>query len=268
LLQIVQEHPRAYLGAADCESFPVLIKLIDAAADLSVQVHPDDQLARQLSSDGGKTESWFVLSATPGAQVVTGITLQTPEAVAEATRAGCLGEFLVRQSVRVGDLVHIPAGTVHALLRGVRVIEVQQTSDLTYRLFDWNRVGNDGRPRDLHLHQALQAIHYPGCAYTSSSHLATISSPVGSRSAVQHLVQTPYYSIDRLTSTETFTIQTTSRPLVLIVTGGKGRMMQPTGNYQLQFGTTWLLPSGRGPTTLSPIDNLQLLLLAFGEEEE
>lgn len=142
--------------------FPLLVKLIDAAGQLSVQVHPSDEYcaARGLA-DPGKPEAWLVLEAEPGARIWRGLkTGTTREKFERLLAAGRLAECLRSFEVRAGDCVDLPAGTVHAIGAGILLAEVQQTSDLTYRVFDWNRTGLDGEPRQLHVAEALETIDW------------------------------------------------------------------------------------------------------------
>jgi mannose-6-phosphate isomerase len=142
--------------------FPLLVKLIDARESLSVQVHPPDAycLARGLA-DPGKPEAWYVLEASAGARIWKGLLPGTDRAKFEKYLAtGRLGECLRSFPVSAGDCIDLPAGTVHAIGAGVVLAEVQQTSDLTYRFFDWNRLGLDGRPRELHVREALETIDF------------------------------------------------------------------------------------------------------------
>ena len=138
--------------------FPLLAKFIDAAAWLSVQVHPNDRQARQLEGDPrGKTEAWIVLSADAGARLVMGLRPGTARAaLAAAIRSSQLESQLVYAAVQAGDVLYIPAGTVHALGPGLLIYEIQQASEVTYRLYDWGRVGLDGKPRTLHIDKGLQ----------------------------------------------------------------------------------------------------------------
>lgn len=142
--------------------FPILTKLIDARQPLSVQVHPDDAYAQRVEHQAnGKTECWYVLEAEPGAELVLGWTRDTDRAEYERRVAdGSLGDILRRVPVRAGDAFYLPAGTVHAIGAGIVLFEVQQASDLTYRIFDWNRMGPDGKPRDLHVAKAADVLEY------------------------------------------------------------------------------------------------------------
>jgi mannose-6-phosphate isomerase len=141
--------------------FPLLIKLIDAQEDLSVQVHPDDTLAQQRYEQNGKTEMWYVVHAEENAGIYVGFNKPVEKQdYINAVQNKEVASLLQFYPVTKGDLFFIPAGTVHALGKGVRVAEIQQPSDITYRIFDWNRVDDNGMPRELHVAEALDAIHF------------------------------------------------------------------------------------------------------------
>src|SRR5581483_9365793 len=145
------------------DRFPLLLKYIDARESLSVQVHPNDELARSIAgAPRGKSEAWVVVHAEPGSRIYAGLNegvdrARLERAVADGTVVECLHSF----EAVVGDCIYLPAGTVHALGAGVTVFEVQQTSDITYRLYDWDRVdAKTGRPRDLHIDTALACVDF------------------------------------------------------------------------------------------------------------
>ncbi len=146
----------------DYAKFPILIKLLDATADLSVQVHPDDLYA--MAREGGalgKSEVWYIAEAEKGSAIYYGFNRDTNvEEVKTAIENDTITDLLNKVEVKAGDYFYVPAGTVHALLKGVTVIEVQQSSDLTYRLYDYGRKDKNGNPRKLHLKQALEVLNY------------------------------------------------------------------------------------------------------------
>jgi mannose-6-phosphate isomerase len=145
--------------------FPLLVKLIDARDDLSIQVHPDDELAKLRHTARGKTEMWYVLEAVPGAQLISGFNRDvSPAILKEKLTNGKILDILNVEKVKAGDAFFMPAGRVHAIGRGIMLAEIQQTSDITYRLYDWDRVDDAGNSRELHIDLALDAIdfnHYP-----------------------------------------------------------------------------------------------------------
>jgi mannose-6-phosphate isomerase len=141
--------------------FPLLIKIIDAREDLSVQVHPDDTLAQQRYEQNGKTEMWYVVHAEENAGIFVGFNKPVEKQdYIHAVQNKAMASILQFYPVKKGDLFYIPAGTVHALGKGVRVVEIQQPSDITYRIYDWDRVDDSGLPRELHIAEAVEAIHF------------------------------------------------------------------------------------------------------------
>jgi mannose-6-phosphate isomerase len=157
LAELLDEHGDEILGTRGNGRFPLLIKLLDCARWLSLQVHPDDRMAAELEGPGfmGKTEAWHILEAEPNAELIAGIKENTSsEALAEAIRGGeKILELVEYHNVHKGDTIFMPARTIHALGPGLLVYEVQQTSDLTYRVFDWNRPMTGGR--ELHIEKSL-----------------------------------------------------------------------------------------------------------------
>jgi mannose-6-phosphate isomerase len=148
--------------ALERDKFPLLVKLLDASRPLSVQVHPEDDYA--LSHEGnelGKTEMWVVLDAEPGAELILGVAEgTTPEDFRQGIADGKLEPFLHRLPVKKGDHICVPAGTLHAIMGGILIAEIQQNSNTTYRVYDWNRVGADGQPRPVHIDKALDVINF------------------------------------------------------------------------------------------------------------
>ncbi len=179
--------------------FPLLIKLLDAHNDLSVQVHPTDAYALAHEDDLGKTEAWVILHAEPGAELIYGLAPgTTPASFAAALAANNLAPQLQRLPVTAGDAIFVPAGTVHAILAGVVAAEIQQNSDATYRVYDWGRKDNNGQARPLHISQALEVIDWrqiaPGKARPES---------LARAKGLEHarLVQCPEFAIERVTLT-------------------------------------------------------------------
>jgi mannose-6-phosphate isomerase len=141
--------------------FPLLIKFIDANDVLSIQVHPDDKLSKERHSAYGKTEMWYVLQADKGAKLYSGFNKKMDQKTyLKSLEEGKIEEILNIEEPQEGDVFFLPAGRVHAIGAGLLLAEIQQTSDITYRIFDWNRMGTDGKPRELHTKLALDAIDY------------------------------------------------------------------------------------------------------------
>ncbi len=159
---VVREHTQAITGMADFpEHFPLLVKLLDAQDVLSVQVHPDPATCRRMGKGEPKTECWYILAAEPGAVIYKGLARPvTRTQFAQAIENGTVADLLAKIPVHAGECHFLPAGTAHAIGAGLLIAEVQTPSDTTYRVFDWNRVGDDGKPRPLHIAEALESIHF------------------------------------------------------------------------------------------------------------
>ncbi len=148
--------------------FPLMLKLLDAEQCLSVQVHPDDRYAMEHEGKAGKSEAWYILDADPGARLVYGIDAEGGE-LRSIVESGRLEDHLHWVEAHAGDVFYIPSGTIHALGPGIRCYEIQQSSDVTYRFWDWNRTGRDGKPRELHLAKALDVSGAEGRPETAGA---------------------------------------------------------------------------------------------------
>jgi mannose-6-phosphate isomerase len=169
--------------------FPLLMKFIDAADDLSIQVHPDDDYALENEHCMGKNEMWYVLPSPDDASIYLGWTQEMNASLIHAAITnGSLARYLREYKVRAGDVAPIPAGTVHAMRRNTIVAEIQENSDITYRLYDYNRVGNDGKMRPLKLDKALQVMDY------APNPAAVVSHPEPAENGVANIARTPYFT--------------------------------------------------------------------------
>ena len=172
------------------KDFPLMLKLLDAQQCLSVQVHPDDEYAMSHEGKRGKSEAWYILDAAPGARLVYGIDTHG-EKLEDIVREGRLEECLHWVSVKPGDVFYIPSGTIHALGPGIQCYEIQQSSDVTYRFWDWDRVGKDGKPRELHTRQAVsvsKADSLPGSGTAEKAACAGAT--------VTRLVSDPHFRLE------------------------------------------------------------------------
>ncbi|MBQ0057411.1 MAG: cupin domain-containing protein [Bacteroidales bacterium] len=165
LIDVISQMPEEILGRANARKYgnklPLLVKFIDAEKDLSIQVHPDDQMAMREHGKMGKTEMWYVIDAKPGAYLYAGFKDDlTSEQYAQKVSDGSITDALAKHEVNPGDVFYLPAGRVHAICGGILLAEVQQTSDVTYRIFDYNRPGLDGKPRQLHTELAAEALDF------------------------------------------------------------------------------------------------------------
>ena len=165
LISVINEHPDEILGKKVDQKYngklPLLVKFIDAKRDLSIQVHPNDEMAMREHGKMGKSEMWYVIKAEEGAHLYAGFKEEiTPYEYQKRVEDGSITEVLADHQVKAGDVFYLPAGRVHAICGGILLAEVQQSSDVTYRIFDYNRPGMDGKPRELHTELAAQALDY------------------------------------------------------------------------------------------------------------
>ena len=165
LNEVITKHPEAILGREVSRKYggklPLLVKFIDARKNLSIQVHPDDEMARRLHDKNGKSEMWYVLDAEEGAYLYSGFKEKlSADEYKRKVVDGTIVESLARHEVKAGDVFYLPAGRVHAICSGILLAEVQQSSDVTYRIYDYNRPGLDGKPRELHTELAAEALNY------------------------------------------------------------------------------------------------------------
>ena len=165
LVSVIAKSPEAILGKKVNEKYqgqlPLLVKFIDARRDLSIQVHPNDEMAQRVHGKMGKSEMWYIIKADSGAHLYAGFNQEiTPYEYQKRVEDGSITEVLADHQVKAGDVFYLPAGRVHAICGGILLAEVQQSSDVTYRIYDYNRPGMDGKPRELHTELAAQALDY------------------------------------------------------------------------------------------------------------
>jgi mannose-6-phosphate isomerase len=235
--------------------FPLLLKFLDCQKTLSVQVHPNDaQAARLDPPDLGKTEAWVVLAAEPGARIYAGLVPGVGRTTLErAISAGLCDQCLHSFEPQPGDCVFIEAGTVHALGAGLLIAEIQQSSDTTFRLFDWNRVDRDGKPRTLHVRQALDTIDY-------------LRGPVGPQAAtptdranVERLVTCEKFVLDRWTLDSPDGLENDNRFHLLAVIEGRVAVSGDGVANEMQRGDTLLIPAACCQIELRPQGRAVLL---------
>lgn len=258
LRTLLRERRLDLMGTAlsDRTQFPLLVKFLDAHQVLSVQVHPDDEAGARLVGDNGKTEAWVILHADPGSVIYAGLRPGVQRHTFEkALAAGTVEPLLHAFEPRAGDCVFIPAGTVHAIGAGIVLAEIQQMSDATFRVFDWNRIGPDGQPRALHVRQALDAIDFragPVDPVRAGPDPATGGQREG-------LVDCPYFTLDRWALKERVMIGSRERFTLLLGLAGRATLHHEARDYELTPGTTYLLPASIGPCSLAPAPAATLL---------
>ena len=236
--------------------FPLLVKFIDAHDDLSIQVHPDDNLAMQRHNSLGKTEMWYVLGADEGARLIAGFSKKiSPKQYRDMVADGTFVDALQTYYVKPGDVYYVPAGRVHSLGKGTMVAEVQETSDLTYRIFDYNRKDKDGNLRPLHVAQAADAIDFDDIAGE-----AKIDYPLIDNEPVE-VVSSPKFttSVYHLTAEVTCDYTDLDSFVILVCTEGACQIMMDGAVETLQAGETALLPAIAKEVKLIPSKEATLL---------
>lgn len=261
LADLLRKFPRQLLGdgfseaaAETSPAFPLLIKYLDAADVLSVQVHPNDaQAARMHPGQRGKTEAWVILDARLDSRLYCGLKAgidreQLREAIDSGTVADCLHEVPARR----GDCLFIPAGTVHAIGGGILLAEVQQSSDLTFRLDDWGRLGADGQPRPLHIEQSLECIDFArGPVNPVIPQRADAGSPPV-ETVVETLVDCEYFSIRRHVIPQTQQLPAAAGCRILLAIEGQGTLQSGGVTDQLERAAVRLIPAACGELTVIP----------------
>ena len=240
------------------EVFPLLFKYIDASEWLSVQVHPDDGYARErLGQPYGKTEAWYIVSAEPGAQLVHGWKEPTTAgAVGEAVRENRLEGLLEYVPVTAGDVVFVPAGTVHAIGGGIVLGEIQQSSDTTYRLYDWGRVGFDGKPRELHLEESLRTLYYGLTTPHKTSPVEVRDGDVTRR----FLTACRHFALESVEGGVPWELGGDGGSFQFVSPlDGAVRLSWPGGELELGRGRTALVPAGLGGCRVSAGGGYRLL---------
>lgn len=228
--------------------FPLLFKFLDACQTLSVQVHPNDAQAAKLDPpDLGKTEAWVVLAADAGSKIYAGLKPGVDrQQLAEAVERGICDECLNAFEPAVGDAILIRAGTVHAIGAGLLIAEIQQASDTTFRLFDWNRVDRDGRPRPLHIEQALDVIDFARGPVLSQKPQAT------DRPHVERLVACDKFVLDRWRFDRPTPLGTSDQFHILSVVEGAVDVTAADASHALRRGGTLLIPASCEDVRLAP----------------
>jgi mannose-6-phosphate isomerase len=262
LRDLVRSRPIELLGPAvgPRDQFPLLVKFIDANQDLSVQVHPDDEKGRRLANDSGKTETWVILTAEPGSLIYAGLKAGVdPDEFRRAIDSGEVEPLLHHFEARPGDAILIEAGTVHAIGAGVLLAEIQQMSDATFRVFDWNRVGADGKPRELHIEQAMESIDFRRGPVNPISPQVEELGEGGRR---ERLTRSSYFALERLRFSQPTTIGRPDRFTILMGLEGRCEIIHDMRTYLLDFGQTVLLPAAVGECRIYPHGDAVVLICA------
>ena len=266
LAALVATHGAALVGTRTAArygaDFPLLAKFIDAGDRLSLQVHPDDYFAHNYEAHTGfhgKMEAWYILDAAPNATVTYGLNRPCTQAeFAAAVAAGSVETLMNQLPVAPADVIFVPAGTIHAINAGILLFEIQQKSDLTYRVYDYGRVdGKTGLPRELHLAKALAISNFDPTQQGKVQPLALTPNR-------DLLIACPYFALERWTCRAALTSTTDPASFeILTVIGGTGTLQWPTGTMTLAHGESVVLPATLGEWAIAPLDHELTLLRAY-----
>jgi mannose-6-phosphate isomerase len=276
LRQLMEQHAAALLGqaASTFQRFPWLIKFLDAHDWLSVQVHPDEQaVARLWPGEGSKTEAWFILQAAPGSRIYAGLRPGVDEQQLRAALSTDEGRAIVdclhSFDPQAGACVFLPAGTVHAVGGGVLLAEVQQTSDATFRLYDWNRRDAQGKSRPLHIEESLACIHWDQ-GPVQPVHVVDFKNDPDFRARTQPgspapgkrqgLVQCPFFELTYLRTQEPIPFGGGGRLQAVLILQGRGRWHGPNCSEEVKLGQVWILPASLSRLECLPESTLTMLL--------
>ena len=260
LTSLIEEYGAELVGehvyACEDNAFPLLVKFIDARDDLSIQVHPDDALANERHGTKGKTEMWYIVDAAKDASLLAGFTREiTAEEYERRIADGTITEVLARHEVHPGDVFFLPAGRVHAICSGCFLAEIQESSDITYRIFDYNRPGLDGKPRELHTALAKDAIDFKVCPpyrtqWTEVPDTENVLADSKWFTTSQYCLTKPFYR--DLRGIDSF--------MVVICIEGEGLLENNQAEVPLHPGETVLVPACSASATFKPCgDRLRLL---------
>lgn len=263
LASLVEEYGAELVGehvyASEGNAFPLLVKFIDARDDLSIQVHPDDAMAMERHGTKGKTEMWYIIDAARDASLLAGFSHEiSAEEYARRIQDGTITEVLARHEVHPGDVFFLPAGRVHAICSGCFLAEIQESSDITYRIFDYNRPGLDGKPRELHTALAQDAIDFKVCpsyrtVWTEAPDTENVLADSKWFTTSQYSLTKPFYR--DLRDIDSF--------MVVICIEGEGLLENNQAEVQLHPGETVLIPACTASATFKPRGGRLRLLTSY-----
>lgn len=241
LSELWREQPELF-GNCNMERFPLLTKIIDTKEDCSIQVHPDDAYAAKYENGSlGKSECWYILDSEEDVSLVLGHTAQTKEELKDMMEQGKWSELIRRVKVKKGDFIQVNPGTVHAITGGLIVLETQQNSDITYRVYDYDRL-IDGKPRQLHFSQSIDVITVPAPSLEDSIK-STLALP---KNAMNELISCEDYRVWKLDITEKFSFEQIHPFLTMSVVEGEGLI----NGHRIGKGDHFILPDGFGRVDL------------------
>src|SRR5690625_3043139 len=239
LLKTWEEYPTLF-GKKNAEGdFPLLVKILDANNNLSVQVHPDDIYARQVEGEQyGKTECWYVLDCEEDSEIVYGHSAQSAEEFQQKVDAEQWDELLGRVKVKKGDFFYVPSGTIHAIGKGIVILEIQQSSDITYRVYDYDRKDDEGNPRELHIESAIEVTSYPHVDEQQEKIERKIDDLVSTQ-----LIAEKYFTVSHWDLNGEVSNPLTADYLLVSVINGKGEIIVNGQTFPLKKGDHFIIPA-------------------------
>lgn len=255
--ELWQSNPELF-GHPDKREFPLLTKIIDAEDDLSVQVHPDDAYGMKKEGELGKTECWYILAAEEGSEIVYGHHAQTTEELEEMITQGKWDNLLRRIPVKAGDFFYVPSGTIHAIGSGIMILETQQSSDTTYRVYDYDRVQDDGTLRDLHIIDSLAVTTVPHTDPEPDQSIREVG-----QSTLTTLVSNDFFTVQKWTVNEPTTFNAEGHYTLVSVLEGNGELTINDSSYTLNKGMHFILPYGIDSWVIK--GNLTIIASVSGE---
>lgn len=267
---VISHHPIKILGLAVARKYdnqlPLLVKFIDAAQNLSIQVHPNDEMAQRVHGKMGKSEIWYIIDAQPGSYLYAGFKEEiTPEEYKRRISDGTIVDVLAKHEVKAGDVFYLPAGRVHAICGGILLAEVQQSSDVTYRIYDYNRPGMDGKPRELHTELAAEALNFRveddyRTQYENESNRSNL------------VLDSPFFTVRVTELTDTFhrnLIKYDSFIISMCIQGDCRLRIRATGDeILLREGSSTLIPASIADYDVIPLQGKTRILDAFIDNKE
>ena len=270
IISVISEYPEDILGKAVNEKYhgqlPLLVKFIDAERDLSIQVHPNDEMAQREHGKMGKSEMWYVIKADAGSHLYAGFKQEiTSEEYQQRIADGTIIEVLADHQVKAGDVFYLPAGRIHAICGGILLAEVQQSSDVTYRIYDYNRPGMDGKPRQLHTELAAQALDYH---VEENYRTEYVDNP---NKAIQ-IIDSPYFDVRVMEISKPFHRDLRKYDSFIIsmcIEGDCKLCVRSTGDeILLRQGSSTLIPAAIADYDVLPLHHTTRLLDAFIDNQD
>ncbi|GGH76408.1 mannose-6-phosphate isomerase [Pullulanibacillus pueri] len=238
LIEAWDEH-RELFGHFSSEQFPLLTKILDAKTDLSVQVHPNDTYAREVENEPyGKTECWYIIDCEEGSEIVYGHHAKSPEEFRSLVEEGQWDQLLRRVKVKPGDFFYVPSGTIHAIGGGIMILESQQSSDITYRVYDYDRTDAEGNKRELHIEPSIEVSQYP-----HQSPELTYKVEQYREAKVTELVKAEYFTVHHWDVRGQYTLKMDQPFLLVSVIKGEGTIQTEGQQNPIKKGDHFIIPA-------------------------